>query len=74
MERKPDDRLKLSCTEAGDVIAAVDKSIGALLKTGGSIDEIKEVAKRLETEAGWPEEVVDLFVKSRIDAESDEEG
>jgi len=73
MERNPNDRLKLSCSEAGDIISAVDKTIEALLKTDGNLDEIKAVAKRLEKEVGWPEEVVNAYVENRMNVDKSEE-
>ncbi len=59
-------RIKLSCGEAGDVISAVTNSVNALLATGGKPNEIREVAQRLNTEAGWPQEIVDAYIERTL--------
>ena len=37
-----------------------------LINTGGEKTLIKEVAQRLHSEVGWPQEVVDLYLNGRL--------
>lgn len=51
-----DRRAELGCTDAGDVMAAVNRTVWSLVMNG-DIEGAREAADRLK-EIDWPEEVI----------------
>jgi len=70
MDREHEKRIQISCGETGDQIAAINKTITALMTTGGTKEEIREVGQLLHTKVGWPQNVVDEQLKLRFQEES----
>jgi len=56
------ERPNSSCENAADIITAVNRTTYSLLREG-DIEGIREVAQRLTKEAGWPEEIVELYIE-----------
>ena len=57
------ERTDISCGEAGDIQSDVTRRI-ALLDPRQDAEDIISIALELHTKAGWPVEVVELYIES----------